>query len=177
MKLTWDEVKEYFEENYIFADGGEQHWYRYMWEFLGDNRLTEYYSLAEKIAVFGRVYALIKIYREFCEQAIEENADFDFYPPNLVEEESGEVQEFVGGLIKDGGAARSVFKIAKEKIGVDKFFASLWITLDSSGYEGESIENRDDFNRVLTNYMNDTMNGGITSGKMAAYEWLVNNMQ
>jgi len=133
MKLTWSDVKPYFEEQTIWVDKNEMHWYQYIWNLLDEANLTICNSLTEKLAVYNKIYAVVKIYTDFCEVAFGETADFSLYLDELNDDEVK--QAVYNELIEDSDSIKTVFEILGIKLGREKTFYSLWITTCSDDLE------------------------------------------
>jgi len=140
MKLEWNEARKHFEEHTIWLDKVEMFWFQHMWQLIDEQGLTIYNSLVEKFAVYSRLYATIKIYREFCEVACEESADFDFNLSRLsfdrIIDKDDDVEEYVykdliEGLVCDNRTMNTIFEVIKSKFGLTTAFCSLWLTFDN----------------------------------------------
>ena len=176
MKLSWNDVSKYFAHQNVWTTENEQYWYRHIWELLGDNHLSEYHTTAEKVAVYARIYGIIKIHRDFCYHATGENPDFLFcpFPEELYEDENivalADNDGSVRYLIEEDEAVKSIFAVLSRTLGAERTFASMWVTFDS-----DIEEDFDDYSAYIK-YLNSILNHDITTGKGAAYEYLCENM-
>ena len=181
MKLAWNDVKPYFEEQTVWVNNQDIYWYQYVWQLLDENNLTVCNSLVEKLAVYSRVYATVKIYREFCSVAFGENPYFDLYLDKLTSDE--EKQDIYDKLIEDSGTMQTIFDLLKEKLGREITYYSMWITCCSEDFEIEfsTYENYSDalseiMNENYSNALSGIMNENLSINKLASYEWLTKQM-
>ena len=173
MKLTWNDVKPYFEEVQTLTSGRDLYWYQYVWQLLSENKLTHYYSLAEKLVVYGRIYAAVKIYKEFCKLAFDESLEFDLYLEGLTDDRDR--QDIYDDLIKSDDAMYTVFEVLQANVGLDKTFCSLWTT-----WEHEELDTQDsyeDYTNALNHDLDNILNHDMSIGKQVSYEWLSSYMQ
>jgi hypothetical protein len=173
MKLTWNDTEKYFTNHTVWVDETAIYWYQLMWQLLEENNYTIFNSRVEKLVVHSRIYALIKIYREFCYACYDENPEFDDDLESLVEDnEDGdyyveEKRHIYRELIEDESAEKTIFQLLKENLGREKTFASLWVIHDEECF----FDSFGDYEEALSDMLND-----VTPGKMKAYEWLAERM-
>jgi len=176
MKLTWDCVKPHFEKDLVWVDAFEMHWYQYIWSILDEANLTICNSLAEKIAVYGRMFAIVRIYKEFCGYAFDEHSDFEIFFDEVAEDEnSEEIRDKISELIEDFDFVYTIFEVLSERLGRNATYYSLWLTRPD--VLGREIETYKEYVGALEdeNYV-DFMNG-LSTPKLTSYEWISEYMR
>lgn len=179
MNLSWDNVSSFFEEEKVWVHDAELHWYRQAWELMESNFLTVANSTAEKLAVYSRIYALIAIYKEFCSIAAQETSEVyvSFPLDDIVEdmalesEYKEDVLDILQECVCNEDAKATIFALFKEKINKNTFFASLWYSV----YPNELETPLDTYNEYLE-ALSKIVNYDLSADKLAAYEWLDNNL-
>ena len=75
MKLSWEDVCDVFEESAIWENGHDMYWYRLMWALMEYKHMNEYSNEIEKMRIYSRVFAIIKIYTDFIEECFNDDDD------------------------------------------------------------------------------------------------------
>ncbi|MCL2190308.1 MAG: hypothetical protein FWC16_14885 [Defluviitaleaceae bacterium] len=173
MKLMWQDVNKFFAEKKIWVSGLEMYWYQYTWYLLEEANLTIYNSLSEKLAVYNRMYAIVKIYADFCEAAFDEYSDVDVYFEELADDR--DEQNIYNDLIQDDDSMRTIFDILKTKLGQEGVFYSLWIT-NCSDDLNNPIDTYKDYITALNIKDYDDVLNNVSVDKLSSYEWLSDYM-
>ena len=179
MILSWNDVRPYFENAAVLSDGQDMYWYQCVWQILDESNLTSYYSLAEKQVVYSRIYATIKIFREFSNVAFGESPEFSLYFDELTEDE--DKQAVYNQLIEDDNAMQTIFDVLKTKMGMGITFCSLWITwrpqdLMIDGFYEAEIGTYKDYMNALNGDLSNILNFDLSADKLASFEWLSDYM-
>jgi hypothetical protein len=174
MKLKWNDVKPFFEDNKVWANGLEMYWYQLVWQLLDENNLTNFHSLVEKLAVYSRLNAIIRIYNEFYCAVSGESGDFCVYFDAMSADE--EKQGIYEELIKDGDTMQTIFTVLKTTLGREKTYCALWVTCHDEDLEESQIDTYESYVNALNGDMNGILKVGLYVDKLASYEWLSNYM-
>jgi hypothetical protein len=179
MKLSWNDVSPYFEEAMVLSDEQDMYWYQCVWQLLDESNMTSYYSLAEKQVLYSRIYATVKIYREFCNIAFGESPEFCLYFDGLTDDE--EKQAVYNQLIEDDNAMQTIFDVLKTKMGINTTFCSLWITwrpqdLGLDDLQEIEIGSYEDYTNALSGDLSSILNFDLNADKLASFEWLSDYM-
>ena len=172
MKLSWDEVKPYFEDNLVWTNGFALHWYRYVWEFVENSGLNTYYSRVEKLAVYSRIYAVILMYMEFCDAGFECGSEFELDID--LEVENDEDYTVYRNLVEDSSAIHSITDVISKHLNATEIFIGMWITCCQEEIEtdNEPMPTYEDYLALLQNGDFDNFVNCNAIGKMNAFQWV-----
>ncbi len=121
MKLSWEDVCDVFEESAIWENGHDMYWYRLMWALMEYKHMNEYSNEIEKMRIYSRVFAIIKIYTDFIEECFNDDDDELLY---VMETYSSDIFEY---LYNDSDV-HEIFTILNKELGTKRTFYSMFIT-------------------------------------------------
>ncbi len=121
MKLSWEDVCDVFEESAIWENGHDMYWYRLMWSLIEYKHMNEYSNEIEKMRIYSRVFAIIKIYTDFIEECFNDDDEELLY---VMETYSSEIFEY---LYNDADV-HEIFAILNKELGTKRTFYSMFIT-------------------------------------------------
>ena len=173
MKLKWNDVKPHFEGQKVWICGLEMYWYQYVWCLLEEANLTICNSLAERLAVYNRIYAIVKIYADFCDKAFDEYSDVDIHFDELTMDEENQI--VYNDLIHDSDSIQTVFDILKTRLKHEGIFYSLWIT-NCPDDLNHPIDTYEAYVAILSDKDYADVLNDVSVGKLPSYEWLSNYM-
>lgn len=141
MKLSWNDVYDVFDCASIWSNGHDMYWYRLIWSLLEYKNLNEYEDEFDKIRIYSRAFAIIKIYTEFIDECFDETYD-EFF--NALEIYPYEMSEYIYNCAD----VHEIFTLLHKEIGTTRTFYSMYLTCLEFGDEDDdedSSENSDDW--------------------------------
>lgn len=165
MKLGWEDVCDVFEESSIWENGHDMYWYRLMWALMEYKHMNEYSNEIEKMRIFSRVFAIIKIYTDFIEECFNDDDDELLY---VIGNYSSEIFEY---LYNDADV-HEIFTILNNELGTKRTFYSMFITCIEFENDSDTDDMENEWNELIKLGM--MCLGNTTSSE---YESLCNDKQ
>ena len=121
MKLKWEDVYDIFEEASIWENEHDMYWYRLIWSLIEYKNMNEYEDEYDKMRIYSRAFAIIKIYTDFIDESFNEIDDIfissiDVYPYEMLE------------YLYDNADVREIFSVLNNELGTKRTFYSMFIT-------------------------------------------------
>ena len=121
MKLKWEDVYDIFEEASIWENEHDMYWYRLIWSLIEYKNMNEYEDEYDKMRIYSRAFAVIKIYTDFIDQSFNDIDDIfissiDVYPYEMLE------------YLYDNADVREIFSVLNNELGTKRTFYSMFIT-------------------------------------------------
>lgn len=133
MKLSWEDVYDIFDEATIWENGHDLYWYRLMWSLMEYKHMNEYENDEERLKIFSRVFAIIRIYTDFIEEC------FDDSDEELVSA-MGIYSSDLFRLLYSEDDVREIFTILNNELGTRRTFYSMFITCIEFSGETDNIQ-------------------------------------
>lgn len=200
MRVSFDDVRNIFDNYTVWAGGKAIHWYKKAWSLLDKGGLTTYQNDIEYTNVIIRAYTLTMVYMEFCQLAFDEYCCYDF---SYWEEESGLSQFRIGQLsnkllddeelLELDDAFQGLVEYERIKVvdcllknigpgGENTIFVYMYLTAvdmcdegtledDDSDCSCDDVSEYDSYEKEVDLYYEEIVND-VTSEKLGAYDWL-----
>ncbi|MDO5559761.1 MAG: hypothetical protein Q4F95_09200 [Oscillospiraceae bacterium] len=141
MKLSWNDVYDVFDCASIWSNGHDMYWYRLIWSLLEYKNLNEYKDEYDKIRVYSRAFAIIRIYTEFIDECFNETYDeffasLEVYPYEMCE------------YLYNTADVHEIFTLLHKEIGTTRTFYSMYLTCIDFGEdddEDDDIQSSDEW--------------------------------
>ncbi len=138
MKLKWEDVYDIFEEASIWENEHDMYWYRLIWSLIEYKNMNEYEDEYDKMRIYSRAFAIIKIYTDFIDESFNDMDDIfissiDVYPYQMLEH------------LYDNADVREIFSLLNNELGTKRTFYSMFITCIEFQKDDDTDDDDDEF--------------------------------